>query len=127
MAIDLKPDYLAPYVSLSQVYESQNHLDDALLLFQPVLPIIVNEPDVLFHVGRIAYNRRKEGDTELAEQLWKRVLEINPNYSNALYSLGLLYERKGDRNTAIGYFQKVRSIDPGNEDVKRKIQQLLGS
>jgi tetratricopeptide (TPR) repeat protein len=54
------------------------------------------------------------------------VLELQPNYSNALYSIGLLYETRGDKATALKYYYKVKDLNPNNQDILNKIKSLMG-
>ena len=54
-----------------------------------------------------------------------RAVKIQPDYSNALYSLGLLYERMGKSQEALSYFRKVQELNPNNPDIGRKVHQLL--
>ncbi|PIT86202.1 MAG: hypothetical protein COU33_04415 [Candidatus Magasanikbacteria bacterium CG10_big_fil_rev_8_21_14_0_10_43_6] len=125
-AVTLKPNYVAAYMNLGDLYEKEENIDDAIVAYQLALAEAPTQTDVLYHLGRLFFNRGEEGDIALAEQAWTIAVEQNPNYSNALYSLGLLHENKGDLSTAVSFFQKVRELNPNNNDVKQKIQQLLG-
>ena len=82
-------------------------------------------PELLFNVARLFYNRNQGGDMDRAEQLWLHAVQLAPNYSNALYSLGLLYEKKGDRGKALEYYKKVKELNPGNADIGKKVRDLL--
>ncbi|PJA90554.1 MAG: hypothetical protein CO137_00055, partial [Candidatus Magasanikbacteria bacterium CG_4_9_14_3_um_filter_32_9] len=124
-AIELKPDYLSAYLSLSEFYESQENLDSAISIYTPVLRLVQNSPEVLFSLGRMFYNKNEENDDKQAELLWLRAIELTPNYSNALYSLGLLYERRGDKALALNYFKKVEELNPNNVDIGNKVREML--
>lgn len=123
-AIALKPDYVAAYVDLALVYESQGDLAGAIAVYEPIFPLIQNEPDILFNLGRLFYNRGEKGDINRAEEVWLRVVALAPNHSNALYSLGLLYEQKGERRRAREYIERVLVLNPDNEDIKKKLREL---
>lgn len=125
-AINLKNNYAAAYASLSAVYEQQNNLDKAIETYQTILPAAQNNPDILFNMGRLLYNRNKKDDVDNAEKLWQQVLTVQPNYSNALYSLGLLNEKRGDKSAALEYYYKVKELNPDNKDVIAKINSLVG-
>lgn len=123
-AIELKPDYVVPYVALAELYEGRNDLTVAIRVFEPIMPLLQNDAELLFNLGRLLYNRNAEGDNERAETLWLRAIVLRPAYSNVLYSLGLLYERMGDAAEAREYFEVVRELNPDNPGILKKLQSL---
>ncbi len=123
-AIFLKSDFIAAYVSLSQLYEVQENLDDAISTYEPIINFVQDNPEVLYNLGRLFFNRYDDGDIERAKSVWLRSAEIAPNYSNVLYSLGLLYEKTGENNKALGFYQRVMDLNPDNADVVDKIRRL---
>jgi Flp pilus assembly protein TadD len=126
-ATELKADYLDAYVGLAGVYEQQNKLDDAVETYKLALSNGgVSEASILYDFGRILYNRNKDKDRDDAEALWKEAVRLQPNYSNALYSLGLLYEAEGNKAEALQYYYKVKDLNPDNKDVASKIRSLVG-
>jgi tetratricopeptide (TPR) repeat protein len=125
-ALVLKPNYVAVYTSMGDMYEKQGNIDAAIVAYQSALDQAVDQTNILYHLGRLFFNRANEEDIVIAEQAWLIVVEKKPDHSNALYSLGLLYENKKEFGTAIEYYQKVGELHPDNTDVKIKIQQLLG-
>lgn len=124
-AIELKPDYFDAYKELALLYEQQQDLDAAIMIYEPIMPVVQNNAVMLFDLGRLFYNRAEEGDNARAEVVWQRAIELEPNYSNALYSLGLLYEKRGDKQTAVQYYEKVNQLNPDNPDIGKKIKALL--
>lgn len=99
-------------------------MDNAIAVYAPVVNLIQNESEMLFNLGRLFFNRRAKDDNARAEQVWQRAVQLAPNYSNALYSLGLLYERVGQRDRAIEYFTKVKELNPNNQDLLKKLRSL---
>lgn len=124
-SINLKKDYVAAYVSLTSAYESNKELDKAIETYRNLLPLGENNSEVLFNFGRLLYNRGGRDDKNDAEKLWLEAVRIQPNYSNALYSLGLLYETRGDRTKALEYYYKVKDLNPDNKDITAKIRSLV--
>lgn len=127
-AVDLKKDYLGAYVGLSSAYEQTNQLDKAIESYRGILPLVIQSKnvDALFNFGRLLYNRNKGSDRSDAEKLWLETIKVQPNFSNALYSLGLLYEQKDQKSKALQYFYKVKDLNPGNKDITTKIKSLVG-
>lgn len=54
------------------------------------------------------------GDTKLAIENYKKVLEINKNNFNATYALAMTYYEKSDLDNARVYLQKSLKIEPKN-------------
>lgn len=126
-ASTLKKDYLDAYVGLARVYEQQNKIDDAVDAYKNSLNYGGSQNAMtLFDFGRVLYNRNKDTDRTDAEVLWLNAVRLQPNYSNALYSLGLLYESKGDKTSALQYYYKVKDLNPENKDIIAKIRSLVG-
>lgn len=124
-AVDLKADYLDARMSLAQVYESDNKIEEAIEVYKSAFNLGSSNATFLFDFGRVLYNRNKENDRTDAEKLWLAAVRIQPNYSNALYSLGLYYETKGDKTTALQYYYKVKDLNPDNKDITAKIKSLV--
>ncbi len=124
-AVDLKADYLDARMSLAQVYESDNKIEEAIEVYKSAFNLGSSNATFLFDFGRVLYNRNKDADRTDAEKLWLAAVRIQPNYSNALYSLGLYYENKGDKTTALQYYYKVKDLNPDNKDITAKIKSLV--
>jgi tetratricopeptide (TPR) repeat protein len=123
-AISFKSDYVQAYFDLARLYEKQNKTDAAISLYEEYRVIDPQSRDVLYELGRLYYNRKHEGDEKRAEKIWLLSVQIDPNFSNALYSLGLLYEKKGEYALAVEYFKKVHTLNPENKDVDKKLKSL---
>lgn len=124
-AVDLKADYLDARMSLAQVYESDNKIEEAVEVYKSAFNLGSSNATFLFDFGRVLYNRNKGEDRADAEKLWLAAVRIQPSYSNALYSLGLYYETKGDKTTALQYYYKVKDLNPDNKDITAKIKSLV--
>ncbi len=124
-SINLKKDYVGAYVSLTGAYESNKELDKAIEVYRNILPLGSNNSEILFNFGRLLYNRGQKDDKANAEKLWLEAVRIQPNYSNALYSLGLLYEGQGNKTLALEYYYKVKDLNPNNKDIIAKIKSLV--
>lgn len=70
---------------------------------------------------------QKTDDVKMAEQLFLTIVQANPNHANALYSLGLLYQKTGERDNAKLIVKKLLSIladQPSIEAVKKQFTGL---
>lgn len=124
-AIALRKDYIVAYKELADVYESQERFDEAIETYLSALPRAKEKtPELLYHVGRLYYNRNQKGDKDLAQAAWTQAITLLPDYANALYSLGLLAEEQGKISQARTYFERVQVLNPDNADVEAKINSL---
>lgn len=124
--IHSKPNFLPAYIKLAELYEQQSNLDKAISVYQPLGQFLERNPELLFRVGRLFFNRNQAGDIDKAELAWKRAEELMPDFANVLYSLGLLSEKKGNTAEALNYYRKVEALNPDNGDIKTKIKSVGG-
>jgi len=121
-ALELKDDYYEAKFNLAKVYVNYNKPKKALAILDELVESIKN-PEIYFERGRLYYN---QGEINQAISNFLKVLDISPNHSNALYSLGLAYQLQGDKDKALIYFKKVLQLNPDNEEVMRNIEALEG-
>ncbi len=125
-AISLKPDLLMAYVRLAVLKEAQNDLNGAVAGMERGLSYGRQDAGYVFQLGRYYFNRAQKGDYGLAELAYRRAIALNPNYSDALFGLALLYEKTNNKGPALELYRRVLQLNPGNKDIKKKIDQLSG-
>ncbi len=54
----------------------------------------------------------EDKEYDKAKEYFERALEINPDNPYALLNLGVVYEKKGQKDKAIGMYQRVIRLDP---------------
>jgi tetratricopeptide (TPR) repeat protein len=119
-AVKLKNDYWEASVGLAKTYDSLGQADKALIILED---IISREPqaEVIYESGRLYYN---QGKLEKAIERFNQAVAARPDYANAIYSLGLAYQKQGDKARAREQFDKILELSPGNEAVKKTIEEL---
>ena len=65
-----------------------------------------------------------QGKYEMAEQYYKKAIELNPDFENAHYWLGKVYKQTDDYGQAIEQWKEVLRINPRNQYA---FQNLTGS
>jgi tetratricopeptide (TPR) repeat protein len=123
-SVRLKPNFIPGYTSLSLLEEAQGNIVQAIEYMATAASVAPNDPVTVYNLGRLYYNRAGRDDLARAEQLFLIAVQLNPGYSDALWSLGLLNERRGNTSEALRYYRKVQTLNPGNTDVKAKLQTL---
>lgn len=126
-AIDLKPDLTVAYMRLAMMQDAQNDIGGAIATLEKGLNYGRQDASYVFQLGRYYFNRGQKNDLPLAELAFRRAIALNPNYSDALFSLGFLYEKQNFDAQALELYRKVLLLNPGNKDIKKKIDALIGA
>jgi Flp pilus assembly protein TadD len=66
------------------------------------------------------------GRADLAENNWRRALELEPNHVRSLYNLGLLEAGRGHVDAAADWWRRALRIDPGNDLIRDQLARLTG-
>src|SRR3989344_4006610 len=121
-AIALKQDYAPARFLIVQVYDRQGKLPEAVKRAEDL--VMLNNTDVgaLFQLGFLYYKAGRFDDSKI---VFERTVELSPNYSNARYFLGLIYDREpAGKAKAIEQFVKIGELNPDNAEVKQIIANL---
>lgn len=118
--LELKPDYYEAKLGLAKTYLKNKQDNQALILLNE-LAREVQTAEIYYELGRFYYNH---GEVDKAIDRFKLALNLSPKYANSLYSLAVAYEAKGERAEALKYYQQVLELNPGNAEVKKKLEEL---
>lgn len=106
------PQNLRLYHNLAEFYFRQNKLDEALTQYEHILSIDANDKMARYYLGSIFYVQEKK---ELAIEEFKKAIEIDPIYADALNSLGYAYAEEGTNlDEAVDLIKRALSVDPDN-------------
>lgn len=72
-----------------------------------------------------AYNALISGETMVAIEIYKRVLEADPSSHNALFGLATTYHRAGQIDLARPLYAKLLALDPKNRDALNNFLVLM--
>ncbi len=122
-AISLKNDYAPARFLLVQIFDRQGKLPEAIKRAEEL--VILNNADVgaLFQLGFLYY---KNSQFNESRQVFERTIQLSPNYSNARYFLGLIYDRENpkDKTKAIEQFEKIAELNSDNNEIKLILKNL---
>jgi tetratricopeptide (TPR) repeat protein len=109
-AIELSPEpFYAAYVDLGALLcEDERRCEDALGVFEQALALFPE--DAVLHFNR-AVALEGVGRLEDAERSYARCLEINPSYADAHHNLGLLRDRRGDKQGLVRHLSAWRRLN----------------
>lgn len=92
-AIQLEPDYLAPYGPLAVIYGKRGDVDRAIRILLLIIPRLPQKDPKVFTSLGVAY--KIKGMLNEAEIEFQKALAINPHYDTAHYNLAQVYEQMG--------------------------------
>jgi tetratricopeptide (TPR) repeat protein len=110
-AIAMNPDYAVAKNNLGAVYLRQHDWDRAIAIFNELTgDLLYGTPHYPhYNLGRAYYGKKQYA---MAEQHFKKALEMEPNFSQALWGLGLTYLDTGRSNEAVAALSAAVQISP---------------
>lgn len=120
-AIDLKSDYAEARYYLAFVQERQGKLAEAVTSMEAVRSSAPNDVGVGLQLA-LLYLR--QGKNDIAKKELERIIAISPNFANAHWYLASVLEEAKDIDGAIIELQTIVKLDPTNDTVQKKIDQL---
>ena len=76
----------------------------------------INKSLTIQETFNIAVKNHQEGKTDVAKELYNRVLKIDPNHSQALNNIAVIFINLKDYQKAKECYEKVVEIDPNSAD-----------
>lgn len=120
-AIKLKGDYLPAHYYLAATYEREGKVVQATARLVALTKNTPADIGLGFELAQM-YIRAKKFDA--AKQELERLIQINPNYSNAIWYLASVYEIQGNPQKSIELVQKVVQLNPENKAAQERLRKL---
>ncbi|MGA2418345.1 MAG: tetratricopeptide repeat protein [Candidatus Staskawiczbacteria bacterium] len=139
IAANLNPESSSDWANLGYVYQSLNgFIGDsstwALSSYDQALKLDPNDPYLLSQEGTVDYISAEALGSDKADQKsqllsqaqakLEKSVALNPNYSNGLYTLGLVYDALGKKDKAIAEFTKVQQLNPKDTTIPKILSNL---
>jgi tetratricopeptide (TPR) repeat protein len=114
-ALHDKPDYALAEKNLKVAQTNQKNLEDLSLKIQGAIKAYPNNPMLFTKLGE---TYRLLGDDDKATVQYRKALSIQPQYTQALYGLVLIYSHQQENYTkALDLLQDMRQYQPGNPSI----------
>ena len=76
----------------------------------------INKNLAIDRLFSLAVKNHKENNIKVAQNLYEKVLNMNPNFANAHNNLGIIYQSLGEKKNAINSFEMSIKINPNHTD-----------
>ncbi len=120
-ALQLKQNYIEAIFLLSQIQVSQGQIKEAITSVEVAAQINPTNPLIYFQLGLLKYNDK---NYQGAVEAFGKAVELNSQYANAQYFLGLSYARLGRSADAIVQFENLAQTNPDSEEVALILSNL---
>jgi len=118
LAIEFHPSRVEPYRPLAMVNFNLGDTTQAEAVLEDALNKFPKDENLLLSTGEI-YDLT--GQHDKAEELYKRVLHIDPSNSSAYQRLGIMESNRENWAAAKEYYAKAIETDPNNTDLAYNI------
>lgn len=102
--------------NLARLYYNEDELDIAQAYLEQAEALLAPTEDPMV-LGLMAYIAESQGNTQGAEDLYNRVLALNPESSQTWFYLGKLRIQTGDYPNAASALQHASELDPTNPEI----------
>lgn len=120
-AITLKSDYAPAHYYLAAVFERQGKLTEAVARLVELRDYRPLDVGLGFQLAMFYISLK---DYDLAKRELERIVELSPDYSNALWYLASMYEIDSNLTKAIEQVTKVAELNPDNQSVQDRLNNL---
>ena len=109
---------------LARSYYYENQLQPAINILNRLFSSGYSKPKAYFTMGNIL---NKSMDYEQAVYYWEKAVDGDPEYSEALFNIGVGYYKLGNVNKAREYWNKVISSNPDSSTMAAAEEALKGT
>ncbi len=120
-AVELKSDYLPAHYYLAATYERQGKLDQALARLVALRNNNLADTGLAFQLSQLLI---RLGEYQLAANELSRIIELSPDYSNALWYMASMYEIGNQPEGAAALVRRVVELNPNNEVARERLRRL---
>lgn len=120
-AVKIKADYTAANLLAVGVYEREGNIEGAIEKGKENRKQNPNVASIAFRQGLFYY--KKEMFSE-AKKEFKAAVDLDKDYANARYFLGLVLDKEGKKEDALAQFKAIAVLNPDNKDLSKIINNL---
>jgi tetratricopeptide (TPR) repeat protein len=118
----LASEYLSLYGKTGDGNQRNEYIKKAIMHFERSLEILPNNFQTLYNTG-LCYSLNS--DTLKAISAYKKAIQLNDVYTNAMNNLAVLYEGQKQYDSAFYYYLMAYKITPNEKSLKQNISNLF--
>jgi len=118
----MDPQNPAIFYNLGVAYTFLKREEEGLAEFEKCVELNADYVEAWYNMGQICMLKRK--DFSRALHCFGRATTIRPDYIGAHHQRGVAYELLGDRQRALGCWERTLELDPENQQARDNIQRL---
>ena len=113
-SLELKYDWEIPYFYRAAANQALENLDDAILDYTKALQFNDKMTDAYYNRAKILLSRKdiENPDIDRAVSDLEKALELDPNFSEALYAMAAALKKLERYQEALTYLEKVLELQP---------------
>lgn len=131
-AAELDPTTVEPIRSKGLLLRNLGRFDEAKVSFARVLEIDSTFEEAYYNIGVCTIDSYSDDfdkgtrDSIINNAIvnFQKAIDLNPNYTLALYNLGYSYEFKGDKNQALKFYKRAVDLEPNFELVNEALRRF---
>jgi len=106
-AVDYDPQFTFAYADLGKLLYQRRAFEEAIPNFTRTLELDPTYKEVRVYLGNAYMQAGQEGSLQLAENEFRAAVGIDPEFVDAVYSLGISLAAQGREPEAIEWFEKA--------------------
>lgn len=113
--IEAAPTEGPAYAELANLYQAAGREDEAVAVLERMEQVAAPDPALWFNIGAGFANREL---MDQAENAYRKALELDPTFPQAIRELGYVLLQKGDQAGALEQFRSYLQVAPGAADAE---------
>lgn len=112
-ALKLRPNDENTLFAKAKLLQDLNRIEECIVMYQQVLKMNKNNKNVLYNLGAISLNMKKDAKTAI--DYFSNAIAVDPKYTEAYFARGVSFEMLKDMNNAKADYNMCLQITPNYE------------
>ncbi|MDO3410140.1 tetratricopeptide repeat protein [Saccharibacillus sp. CPCC 101409] len=123
-ALEMGGDEDDAWYYLGVVYERTGRPAEAEKCYRESLEYDREQPETLLNLAVVLFDQDEEAHAEECKALLNELLRLEPDHTDALYSLGIILKKNGDFEGGMAAFARIAELDPTDREAAWQLAKL---